>query len=109
MRVAYVTTYDPRSPAAFSGTGYFIARSLEGAGLSLRLLGPLEPRRTLYVDAKRATYRSLTKKHYDWRRDAIMARRYAAEVARRLEQSHTTSSSVRTRFRSPTSRSSARS
>jgi glycosyltransferase involved in cell wall biosynthesis len=84
MKIAYVTTYDARSADGFSGTGHFMARSLESAGLSVDLIGPLEPRRPLLVNAKRAWYRLVTKTYFEWTRDPTMARRYASDVARRL-------------------------
>lgn len=47
MRVLYPTLYDPHDETAWSGLGHAIASSLEGAGIEVEYVGPLEARRTL--------------------------------------------------------------
>ena len=41
MKVAYVTTYDASNPNAWSGTGHYIAKSLERQGVEVAYIGPL--------------------------------------------------------------------
>jgi hypothetical protein len=42
MRVAYVTVHDPTSILTWSGTVYYIAKSLEQQGVDVRPIGPLK-------------------------------------------------------------------
>ncbi|HEY9601122.1 MAG TPA: glycosyltransferase family 4 protein [Allocoleopsis sp.] len=84
MKVAYVTEYDAGDISKWSGTGYYITKSLKNQGLSLDYLGPLVEKYSLLFKGKQGFYRYLMRKRY-WRdREPLILRHYAQQVARKL-------------------------
>lgn len=86
MKVAYITTYDASDVAHWSGSGLFIARALERAGLELEFIGSLstDPLTHLLLRMKGLYYNRLSNRRYFRSHDAVLARRYARVVDREL-------------------------
>ena len=86
MKTAFVTTYNARDVQHWSGLGYFIARSLERAGLDLEYIGPLgaSPLTRVMLKAKGLWYNRIRHVRYFRAHDAIIARRYARLVDQQL-------------------------
>jgi glycosyltransferase involved in cell wall biosynthesis len=84
VRAAYVTTFDSSDVRAWSGTGYYISRCLELAGVTVERIGPLA-RRVHPLARARQLEAKLRKRGYalDW--DPHVTRAYSAEVERRLQ------------------------
>ena len=85
MRVAYVTTYDASDPSGWSGTGHYIAKSLERQGVEVEYIGPLEDRGGVMLSARRAATRILRGRRILRERDAAVARSYAKQVEEHLD------------------------
>ncbi len=85
MKVAYVTTYDASNPNSWSGTGHYIARSLERQGVEVKYIGPLEDRGGVVLSARRAGARLLRGRRILRERDARVARSYAKQVEEQLD------------------------
>lgn len=84
MRIAYVSTHDPRSIRSWSGTVYNMAQALREQGIELELIGPLKtPTPRLYRFAKKAT-RMLTGRHFHMEREPRVLQAYADQVERQL-------------------------
>lgn len=83
MRIAYITTYDATDVNSWSGLGYFILRSLRGAGHDVDLVGPLEPPGRL-VMLRRTYHRYLTRRDYLWPRAPRVARAVATAAMKEL-------------------------
>ena len=84
LRVAYATTYDPRDPASWSGTGYYIGQSLERQNIQVDYLGPLPDYRSVVLRAKGAFYTRILGQMYLREREPAVCRHYAREFSRRL-------------------------
>ena len=84
MKAAYVTIYDSADTRAWSGLGYYIARCLELAGITIERIGPLE-RHVPTLTRLRQVEAKLQRRGYSLDRDPDVAQAYAAEVMRRLE------------------------
>ncbi|KJH73152.1 glycosyltransferase family 4 protein [Aliterella atlantica] len=89
MKIAYVTTYNARSLRGsneWSGTGYYIAQSLEKQSLSVEYIGPLKEPVTLHgvPKIKRRYYELFHKKNYQQDADPIILKSYARQVAKKL-------------------------
>jgi glycosyltransferase involved in cell wall biosynthesis len=78
--VAYFSTYDSRDVNNWSGLGYFIARALREAGLSVEELGPLSRPRSPAITAKRALHRYFLRGSYLPEREALVGREYARQI-----------------------------
>jgi len=87
MKLAYVTTYDPHDPGAWSGLGFHIARALEAQGCELEFIGPLRERSALYFKALQLGYRKLLKQELQRDREPVILDGYADQIARRLVKS----------------------
>jgi glycosyltransferase involved in cell wall biosynthesis len=86
MKVAYVTEYDATDIRKWSGTGYYIAKSLETQGVSLERLGSLKEKHALLFKGKQFFYRYLIRKRY-WRdREPVILEHYAQQVLSQLSR-----------------------
>jgi glycosyltransferase involved in cell wall biosynthesis len=83
VRLAYLTTYDPRDVRNWSGLGFFIAEALADAGIDVTPIGPVNGR-TPTLLAKRAYRRIHRHDTYLWERSAAVNQRIAREIERRL-------------------------
>jgi glycosyltransferase involved in cell wall biosynthesis len=89
MKLAYVTTYDARTLKGsneWSGTGYYIAQSLENQSIPLEYIGPLKDPITLKAirKFKRHYYGLFHKKNYQKDADPVTLKNYAIQVAKKL-------------------------
>lgn len=86
MKVAYVTEYNAGDISKWSGTGYYITKSLEAQGLSIDCVGPLAEKYSLFFKGKQFFYRYLIGKRY-WRdREPLILKHYAQQVASKLSR-----------------------
>ena len=90
MKLAYVTTYDARTLKGsnqWSGTGYYIAQSLENQAISLEYIGFLKDSLTLKTirKLKRHYYDFLQHQNYQKDADPLTLKHYASQIARKLE------------------------
>lgn len=92
MKVAYVTTYDARSLKGsneWSGTGYYIAQSLEKQVLSLEYIGPLSDSVVLQAARKIKSrfYKAFYAKNYQKDADPATLRNHARQITHKLAHS----------------------
>jgi glycosyltransferase involved in cell wall biosynthesis len=85
LRIAYVTTYDSGSVDHWSGTGYFIRKTLEQQAGEVHRIGPLEQYIDLELRVKARLRDRLSSKQYMIEREPKILRHYADQVARRLK------------------------
>lgn len=85
MRVAYVTTYDPRDRLQWSGLGHAIQKCLVDAGFEVVGLGPLQDRVSLW-DRLQSRLSRLSGKVYETGRSPATALNYARQVSEKLKQ-----------------------
>ncbi|MGI8437275.1 MAG: glycosyltransferase family 4 protein [Chthoniobacterales bacterium] len=88
MKIAYVTTYDPRDAHAWSGLGNHILRALQDAGAETEAVGPLpEPALGRWVSRfKRAYYSKVRGQTYMGEREPTTLAGYAREIQNRLQR-----------------------
>ena len=86
MRIAYVTTYDPKDVNKWSGTGRYAADALERAGLEIQYIGPLEFQEPLEVKIRRLAHTRLLRQSYDPERHPAVAKNYARQIDQKLMQ-----------------------
>ena len=89
MNVAYVTTYNARSLKGsneWSGTGYYIAKSLSEIGVNIDFLGPLSDPLGARLERKlrRIYYSFFHQKNYQKDSDPRTLKCYARQVSRKL-------------------------
>lgn len=89
MRLGYVTTYDARSLKGineWSGTGYYIAQSLEKQNIDVEYLGPLKDPVALQTVRKLKShfYQKLLKQNYQKDSDPLTLKNYAKQLSKKL-------------------------
>ena len=89
MKLAYVTTYDSTRLTGsdeWSGTGYYIAQSLESQEIDLDYVGPLEDPTVVKAvrKLKRHYYELLHRKKYQKNSDPQTLKNYARQVEQKL-------------------------
>ncbi|WAL62766.1 glycosyltransferase family 4 protein [Thermocoleostomius sinensis] len=85
MKIAYVTTYNAQDVHQWSGTGYYIARSLSEQSILLDYIGPLQDRWSHKVVRKiKRHYHELSGKRYLRDPEPIILKDYAQEVSQKL-------------------------
>ena len=86
MKIAYVTTYDACDIKNWSGTGYFIWKSLADCGVEIEFIGSLSinPRVQWAVNLKKSFHRKITRDLYLQEHDIAVAKNYALQVSRQL-------------------------
>lgn len=87
MRIAYVTSYDAKDINSWSGTGYFIWKSLADRGIEVEFIGPLAwPANVrLATDIKRRYHARVAKKLYIPDHDLMVSKAYSKQVGSRLQ------------------------
>lgn len=83
LRVAYLTSFDPRDRRSCSGLLYYMAEALRGVG-AVHLLGPLETRWRTLGQRVDAWSRRWLHRAYEYEAGAWLARRYARLAEARL-------------------------
>lgn len=84
MRVAYVSHYDARDVRHWSGTGHYIAQSLEHQGAQLDYVGPLSHQRSVVNAGRYVLNRYVRGQNDHPQRDPGFLRHYASQVARHV-------------------------
>lgn len=92
MKLAYVTTYDARTLKGsneWSGTGYYIAQSLQNQSIPIEYIGPLEDAVTLRAirKLKRHYYEIFHHQNYQKDADPLTLKNYARQVSNQLDRS----------------------
>ncbi len=90
MQLAYVTTYNARTLQGsneWSGTGYYIAQSLENQAITLDYISPLRDSLALKSirKVKRHYYNFFQQKNYQKDADPATLKHYASQVAQKLK------------------------
>ncbi len=87
MKIGFVTTFDARSVAHWSGTPYFMAKALAAQGAEIDFIGPLAERAATFFKAKQALTNRLRGQNYLRHREPVILRDYARQIARHIERS----------------------
>lgn len=87
LRVAYVTRHDPESVVLLSGTVYHVRKALEGAGMDVTTVGPLETRWPRFHRRIRHAYARIGKKYRSERAYSVVRHynRQAQEALRGID------------------------
>ena len=87
MKIAYVTTFDAKDISNWSGSGYFIWRSLAQAGVEVEFAGPLSlpPVIRRMTVMKQRFYGKILRKLYLQDHDVIASKAYSREAWRQLQ------------------------
>jgi glycosyltransferase involved in cell wall biosynthesis len=82
LKIAYITTYDPKDVRCWSGLGYFIWLALAQAGVDVQFVGPisLPSNATRVLKVKQFLYGKILRKLYLPEHDVFMARAYSREA-----------------------------
>jgi glycosyltransferase involved in cell wall biosynthesis len=84
MRIGYVTSYAATDVRSWSGTGYFMAEALRGAGAELDVIDGLPHRWRLADRLAARVSRAALRRRYLYDREARVLKGYAREVTDRL-------------------------
>ena len=87
MKIAYVTNFDARTLSnKWSGTGYYIAQSLQKQSIPLDYIGPLEDRLALQVLSKlKSRYYKYLAKNYIKYINSLILKDYGKQIYKKLE------------------------
>jgi glycosyltransferase involved in cell wall biosynthesis len=81
MKIAYVTSYDPRDIRNWSGLSHFIGRAFEREASLVEYIGPLQQKQVWLAKFKKYFYRAATGKRYLPERNPKLLQHYANQVA----------------------------
>lgn len=84
MKIAYVTTYDPKNVRSWSGTVYYMGKVLEENFKEVSYIGNLEEHSPTILKGKRAIYKHILGKKYLSDRDTILIKSYAKKINNEL-------------------------
>lgn len=84
MRIAYVTDYDATNIRNWSGTGYYIQKSIFEKGADIKCIGNLKIKRYLYQKIKEKGYKYLLNKKYFIDRNPYVIKDFAQQISKRL-------------------------
>ncbi len=87
LKIAYVALQDASDKNSWSGTVYYIAKTLENHVGAVELIDNLKEKRVISHFLKRGYNRVLYKKAYYPERSEVMARYYAMQVEKRIRNS----------------------
>lgn len=87
MKISYVTAYDSKDIRNWSGTGAFIAKSLELQNYDLEYIGNLEYKTNLLIKLKSLYYSRILHKDYFQERSFFVANHYAKQVKKEVNSS----------------------
>jgi len=89
MKIAYVTVQDSTNIRSFSGTGYYVPKSLEMNGAEIQYIGKLKTQPYVKEKFKELFYQYLVRKKYWFNRDPIVLKNYAKQIKKELDPSKT--------------------
>lgn len=84
MKLAYVTTHDASDIRKWSGSVYYMPRSLQKQGILVDYIDSLKEKNELIFKGKQLLYSSLFKKNYSRHREPFVLKNYAQQVAKKL-------------------------
>jgi glycosyltransferase involved in cell wall biosynthesis len=84
MKIAYVTTFDSSNEHAWSGTGYYMHKAMEGSGCRIEKFGNLKVKMDLLFKLKKVFYKYLLSKNYQKQREPTIVISYAQQLAKKL-------------------------
>lgn len=89
MKIAYITTFDSRTLSnQWSGTGYYIAQSLQKQSITLDYIGLLEDRLALqFVSKLKSRYYKYFRKNYIKYIEPLILRDYGRQITEKLNSS----------------------
>lgn len=86
MRVAYVSSVDPRDRLAWSGSHYSIFSSLQKNFGAVEVLGPYQPATAVFLGKVKHFFARMQGKRYDFRRCKSVSEAYAKYFDEKLEK-----------------------
>lgn len=84
-KVAYITTSDPNDKHSWSGTNHYIWKSLQSHFSQIDVLGPAEPKFTVFVCKVIHAFSLLFGKRFDYRHSTLYAKACAKLFSKKLE------------------------
>lgn len=84
-KVAYITTSDPNDKHSWSGTNHYIWKSLQPHFSQMDVLGPAEPKFTVFICKVIHAISLLLGKRFDFRHSTMYAKACAKLFAKKLE------------------------
>jgi glycosyltransferase involved in cell wall biosynthesis len=84
VKLAFVTSYDARQRNSWNGCGYYQAKCLQDATVSVEYIGPLAEKYWKIRRAKELFYGRALKKVYTYNRDALLIRYYKRQISSEL-------------------------
>lgn len=87
MKIAYVTTYDPKNIRSWSGTGYYMGKTLEENFNEITYIGNLQEFFPTILRGKGLIYKYIFNKNYLSDREPILINNYARQIIRKLHNS----------------------
>jgi glycosyltransferase involved in cell wall biosynthesis len=84
MKIAYVTVYDSHDIRNWSGTGYYMAKCLEGQGFCVDRIGSLREPFSIKAKLKQRFYKIFFNETYIKDRSPIILEGYAKQINRKL-------------------------
>lgn len=85
MKITFVTIQDSTDISSFSGTGYFVPKSLQNAGAEVSYIGNLKRRPYLYIKLREYIARYIFKRNYWYDRDPLVVKNFAKQIAKQLK------------------------
>lgn len=86
MNIGYVTIQDSTNIRSFSGTGYYVPKSLEKQGAKLSYIGNLQTRPRYLEKGRELFHKYITRKKYWFNRNPLVVLNYARQVQSRLDK-----------------------
>jgi len=86
MKIAYITVQDSTNIRSFSGTGYYVPRSLEMQGAKIHYIGNLKTKPYLLEKSKELYHQYIKKKKYWFNRDPLVLKNYAKQIQHELNK-----------------------
>ncbi len=84
-KVAYITVTDPNNKHSWSGTDHYIWKSLQPHFSQIDLLGPAEPKFTVFICKIIHAFSLLVGKRFDYRHSTMYAKACARLFSKKLE------------------------
>ena len=84
-KVAYITTSDPNDKHSWSGTNHYIWKNLQSQFSQIDVLGPAEPKFTVFICKVIHAFSLMLGKRFDYRHSTMYAKACANLFAKKLE------------------------
>jgi glycosyltransferase involved in cell wall biosynthesis len=86
-KIAFLTEYDARNINRWSGTAFYMSKSLREAGFDVEYLGPLAERGQLLIKTLNFVYSAISKKHYLPQVEPVRLKSFARQAEEKLKNS----------------------